>query len=66
MTGRTPRESETKATEQALRWAQEEERARERAAVADVKSRGDAGAQAAGRPAVSVLRERINKLMEEG
>ncbi len=66
MTGRAPRESETKGTEQALWWDQEEERARERAAVADIKSRGDVGAQAAGRPAVSVLRERINKLMEEG
>jgi len=34
VTGRAPRESETKGTEQALWWDQEEERARERAAVA--------------------------------
>src|SRR5215203_3387750 len=35
VTGRTPREVEAKATEQVLKWAQEEERARERAAIAD-------------------------------
>ncbi|QIN84500.1 restriction endonuclease [Rubrobacter tropicus] len=41
VTGRTPREVEAKATEQVLRWAQEEERARERAAVADLKERAE-------------------------
>lgn len=41
VTGRTPREVEAKATEQLLRWYQEEERARERAAVADVKERAE-------------------------
>jgi restriction system protein len=41
VTGRTPREVEAKATEQLLRWAQEEERARERAAVADEKERAN-------------------------
>jgi restriction system protein len=39
ITGRSPREVEAKGTEQILRWAQEEERARERAAVADEKQR---------------------------
>lgn len=37
VTGRTPREVQAKSTEQLLRWYQEEERAREREAVADVK-----------------------------
>ncbi len=41
MTGRTPREVQAKSTEQLLRWYQEEERARERAAVADVKERAE-------------------------
>ena len=41
VTGRTPREVEAKATEQILRWAQEEERARERAAVADLRERAE-------------------------
>ena len=41
VTGRTPREVEAKAREQLLRWAQEEERARERAALADVKERAE-------------------------
>ena len=39
ITGRTRREVEFKASEQLLRWAQEEERARERAAIADEKER---------------------------
>lgn len=37
VTGRTRREVELKASEQLLKWAREEERARERAAVADEK-----------------------------
>ena len=41
MTGRTPREVQAKSTEQLLRWHQEEERARERAAVADLKERAE-------------------------
>ena len=41
VTGRTPREVQAKSTEQLLRWYQEEERARERAAVADVKERAE-------------------------
>ncbi len=39
VTGRTRREIEMKASEQILRWAQQEERAWERAAVADEKER---------------------------
>ena len=39
VTGRTPREVELKASEQLLRWAREEERARERAAVTNEKER---------------------------
>jgi len=41
VTGRTPKEVQAKATEQVLRWAQEEQRARERAAVADEKERAN-------------------------
>lgn len=41
VTGRTPREVQAKSTEQLLRWHQEEERARERAAVADLKERAE-------------------------
>lgn len=39
ITGRTRREVEFKASEQLLRWTQEEERARERAAITDEKER---------------------------
>jgi restriction system protein len=39
VTGRTRREVELKASEQLLRWAREEERTRERNAVADEKER---------------------------
>lgn len=39
VTGRTRREVEFKASEQLLRWAREEERTRERNAVADEKER---------------------------
>ena len=41
VTGRTPREVQAKSTEQLLRWYQEEERARERAALADLKERSE-------------------------
>jgi restriction system protein len=41
VTGRSPREVEAKVTEQLLRWVQEEERARERAAIADEKERAN-------------------------
>lgn len=41
VTGRTPREVEAKATEQVLRWAQEEERVRERTSIANLKERAE-------------------------
>lgn len=41
VTGRTPREVQAKSTEQLLRWYQEEERARERAALTDLKERSE-------------------------
>ena len=39
VTGRTRREVELKASEQLLRWAREEERARERAGITNEKER---------------------------
>ncbi|MCA1716936.1 MAG: restriction endonuclease [Actinobacteria bacterium] len=47
VTGRTRREVEFKVNEQLLKWAQEEERARERAAVADEKERAKQDTEAA-------------------
>ena len=41
VTGRTPREVQAKSTEQLLRWYQEEERTRERAALVDLKERAE-------------------------
>jgi hypothetical protein len=47
VTGRTRREVEFKASEQLLRWAQQEERARERAAITDGKERARRDTEAA-------------------